>query len=983
MLEGFAPESSLATLHEVGAGALRDGLSVEPTSVGARLRCAPQRLEAEATSEGLWLVSKLAEASEDRFRVAALTVGRAGKHKLTYAYPGNLCTGSAGSPDAVHVCPVCPVGEIQVGPSTVCFIRPGLIEEYSVSRDGVRQDFIVAQRPAGEGDLRIELDLEGAGAEPTAKGVRLLLDGSGRSIAYARLHAEDATGRSLKARIEVVRPGRLAVFANDANAIYPIRIDPTFSDANWVSMGGLPGTDGIVSAAVVDGYGNLYIGGTFTVAGNTMAANIAKWDGSNWSALGSGMNTSVLALAVSGTNLYAGGRFTNAGGSAAAYIAKWDGTSWSAFGSGLVGTYDPFVSALAVSGTGLYVGGRFTMAGGGVANSVAIWDGGAWSALGPGVWGVPYPIVYALAVSGSNLYAGGSFTGAGDGGANHVGKWDGSSWTPLGSGINGTVYSLASSGSNLYAGGVFNGAGGGTVNSIAGWDGSSWSSLGSGAPGAVYSLTLSGTNLYVGGNFTTAGGIVATNIAIWDGNGWSAFGSGPTKALSTPAVWALAVSGSDLYAGGDFTDTGSSAAANIAKWSGGGWSALGPGMGYWLPTPPNGGSPFVSSLTVSGDAFFAGGVFTTAGTNPANAVARWNGTNWSALGSGMGGSPFPIVYALAASGSHLYAGGYFTSAGGATATNIAKWDGSGWSAFGSGANNTVRALAASARDIYAAGQFSSVGGTNANCVAKWNGTNWSPLGTGLNNEVDALCFSGSNLYAGGIFTSAGGSPANRVARWDGHGWSALGSGVDSAVYALAASSDYLYAGGYFTNAGGTEAHRVAKWDGNSWSALGSGVNFFVRALATSGSELYAAGNFTTAGGEVANSIARWDGTNWSALGSGMGPWNPIVPTYVYSLAIAGSDLYAGGNFTSAGGKASAYVARAYLERPTLSILPSGREVTLTWPSFYVGFALQQNSDVANSNSWMAANLPFTTNGAITSATAQIGPTNLFFRLIGD
>ena len=72
----------------------------------------------------------------------------------------------------------------------------------------------------------------------------------------------------------------------------------------------------------------------FTFIGTTHANYIAKWDGSSWSNLGSGIGSyntfyypPVRALAMSGTNLYAGGNFTNAGGVTASYIAKWDGSN--------------------------------------------------------------------------------------------------------------------------------------------------------------------------------------------------------------------------------------------------------------------------------------------------------------------------------------------------------------------------------------------------------------------------------------------------------------------------------------------------------------------------------------------------------------------------------------------------------------------------------------------------------------------------------
>ena len=74
----------------------------------------------------------------------------------------------------------------------------------------------------------------------------------------------------------------------------------------------------------------------------------------------------------------------------------------------------------------------------------------------------------------------------------------------------------------------------------------------------------------------------------------------------------------------------------------------------------NGGvTALVNALAVSGSTLYAGGYFTTAGNvTKANYIAQWNGSSWSALGSGMGGA-VPFVAALAVSGGTLYAGGDF------------------------------------------------------------------------------------------------------------------------------------------------------------------------------------------------------------------------------------------------------------------------------------------------------------------------------------
>src|SRR5437016_2266723 len=53
-----------------------DGLAVSSIGEGVRLRCVFQRLEGEATREGLWLTSTVTNGVNDRFRVAAAAVGR-------------------------------------------------------------------------------------------------------------------------------------------------------------------------------------------------------------------------------------------------------------------------------------------------------------------------------------------------------------------------------------------------------------------------------------------------------------------------------------------------------------------------------------------------------------------------------------------------------------------------------------------------------------------------------------------------------------------------------------------------------------------------------------------------------------------------------------------------------------------------------------------------------------------------------------------
>src|SRR5439155_21395734 len=140
-----------------------------------------------------------------------------------------------------------------------------------------------------------------------------------------------------------------------------------------------------------------------------------------------------------------------------------------------------------------------------------------------------------LAVWGNDLYAGGQFTMAGGSNASHIAKWNGNSWTNLSLGITGgtspSVSALTVADSQLYVAGNFRTAGGSNANYIAKWDGSVWTTLGLGVNNAVYAMAVSGTNLYAGGRFTIAtktgvAPLTVNRIAKWDGSTWSTLGSG-------------------------------------------------------------------------------------------------------------------------------------------------------------------------------------------------------------------------------------------------------------------------------------------------------------------------------------------------------------------------------------------------------------------------------------------------------------------------
>ena len=273
---------------------------------------------------------------------------------------------------------------------------------------------------------------------------------------------------------------------------------------------------------------------------------------------------------------------------------------------------------------------------------------------------------------------------------------------------------------------------------------------------------------------------------------------------------------------------------------------------------------------------------------------------WQTLGAGL--SDWPVFMIIGPDGA-LYVGGNFVSAGGGVVNYIAKWDGTSWSALDTGLDGAGIAGA-----FDAAGNF-YVLHTGTGRFSMWDGAAWSVVGGGLD---DASFFGGvavdglGNVYVGANFDLAGAVPCSNIAMWNG-AWNALGAGTDNSVFCCIIGPDgYLYVGGSFVTAGGITCNGVARWDGATWTALGGGMTAgFVQvncmAFGPDGN-LYVGGSFTAAGGVPCANIAKWNGVAWYALGSG-------VDTDCYTIQIEASGLVrVTGKFSQAGGLITYFVA---------------------------------------------------------------------------
>ncbi|QKK03404.1 MAG: hypothetical protein HND55_12485 [Pseudomonadota bacterium] len=551
--------------------------------------------------------------------------------------------------------------------------------------------------------------------------------------------------------------------------------------------------------------GELYAGGLLDTADGQPVAGIARWDGTSWRPVGDGVHggfePKVLSLEVDPVAgvLYVGGEFENAGGaSSVANLAAWDGTNWTSVGTGIPGPAGTGVHALKLFEDALCAGGNFHLSDPPTARRVACFDGLAWQGLGQGIpdWDISAD-VSSLEVFAGSLYVGGDFIEVdGQGGvpSRAVARWDGTNWHSVG-GVDGsdlstTAIAMTVHDGRLVVGGEFKWAGAalpldyGTATvswNIAAYDGGQWQALGTGLGllSGPTKLIETPYGLIGMGAFFTAGDQLVGRIARLGSGGWEQF------ATFDNAVWDATMWNGDLVVTGDFTAVDGQPVTAIARYDGADWHAIGNGSGG-------------DAVAVFDDQLYAGGL---------GGVRRWNGSTWESFGPQL----FGQINTMRVHAGRLFMGGDFGDGNGIY-SDVAAWDGADMDDLAGGMNGGVSVLYSRGDELLAGGYFSEAGGQPAERLAVWDGNVWRQYRDGVAGmSVEALIDYQGMLYVGGNFTTFWGHPASFLLRDNAGTWEGLGT-LDGFPrdFLIDSTTGQLWMAGVFDAIDGIPSHGLTR-----------------------------------------------------------------------------------------------------------------------------------------------------------------------------
>jgi len=352
-------------------------------------------------------------------------------------------------------------------------------------------------------------------------------------------------------------------------------------------------------------------------------------------------------------------------------------------------------------------------------------------------------------------------------------------WEPVGSGLTGedtnlkeVVYTMCVYNNKLYVGGRFTQAGKLKANHIASWDGTKWDSLGCGTNGDVEALCVYKHWLALAGDFTVAGRKRTNRIALCIDSAntkpiWFNLGKGILNLNSPntkPYISSLIEYNGFLYARGFFSDVGDISSNGIAKWNANkGWIYL-----EKIANASGGLNIGEGPLLNYKNRLCVGEHRDIFGDSKPQVAELWTWDDNTLKTEVIPNGPKEID-CLAMADSCLYIGGPSDKQGNA----VAKWDGKKWSALGNLSSWWhMNSMVLYNDKLYIAGEsINDHGGTIYNNVACWDGNSWQPVGAGFSTNVkwhvayvQSLCVYKGALYAAGYFTNSSSKTVNNIAK---------------------------------------------------------------------------------------------------------------------------------------------------------------------------------------------------------------------------
>lgn len=234
------------------------------------------------------------------------------------------------------------VADPDISPNRVEIHRVGLVEWFSNGPEGLEHGYTLPERPANakanaKVPLRVEMRIEGdLVAEVSRDGSRVVLKNREgmESLRYDKLKVWDAKGREITARMSGGE-GKLALEVDDAGAIYPLTIDPIFTQQSYLKASNTSEEALFGSSVAVDG-DTLVVGAPGD--GGSGAAYVFKLGASGWTeqAYLKASNAQTgnqfgRSVSISGDTLVVGAPGENGGGTGAgaAYVFVRNGNTWS------------------------------------------------------------------------------------------------------------------------------------------------------------------------------------------------------------------------------------------------------------------------------------------------------------------------------------------------------------------------------------------------------------------------------------------------------------------------------------------------------------------------------------------------------------------------------------------------------------------------------------------------------------------------------